>query len=73
MAIAGAAAAAGVLAGLDLATGSDPSRLGMIVRSVIVGFVWLVSSAAAAVVLRIGELGAIIGLMSDLIRRPRRA
>ena len=73
VAIAGAAAAAGVLAGLDLATGSDPSRLGMIVRSVIVGFVWLVSSAAAAVVLRIGELGAIIGLMSDLIRRPRRA
>ena len=65
--------AAGVLAGLGLALGSGPDRAGLIVRIAIVGTVWLLTSAAAALLLRIGELGAIIGLMLDLIRRPRRA
>ena len=71
--IAGSLAAAGVLAGLGLALGAGPDRLGLIVRIAIVGTVWLLTSAAAAVLLRIGELRAIIGLMLDLIRRPRRA
>jgi putative peptidoglycan lipid II flippase len=66
-------AAAGVAAGLGLVTGSDPSRLALIVRVLVVGFVWLLTSAAVAVVLRISELTSIIGLMADLIRRPRRA
>jgi putative peptidoglycan lipid II flippase len=70
---AGALAAAGVEAGLTLAMGADPGRSALIVRSLAVGFVWLLTSAAVSVLLRIGELTSIIGLMSDLLRRPRRA
>jgi putative peptidoglycan lipid II flippase len=71
--VVGSLAAAGVAAGLTLAMGGHPGRLDLIVRMVAVGVVWLLTSAAAALVLRITELGAIIGLMLDLIRRPRRA
>jgi putative peptidoglycan lipid II flippase len=71
--ILGSLAAAGVLAGLTLATGTDPGRIGLIIRIAIVGVVWLLTSAAVALVLRIGELSSIIGLMLDLIRRPGRA
>ncbi len=73
VAIAGSAAAAGVLAGLTLAGGVTPSRLDLIVRIGVVGTVWLLSSAVAASVLRIAELPAIIGLMLDLLRRRRAA
>ena len=73
MAIAGSVAALGVNEGLDLAMGSEPGRLALIVRLAGVGIVWLLTSAAAAIVLRIGELGSIIGLMLDLLRRPRAA
>ena len=73
VAVAGAAAAAGVAAGLTLVMGPDPSRGALVVRMAVVGTVWLLTSAAAAVLLRIGELRAIIGLMLDLLRRPRRA
>ena len=38
---------------------------------VVVGVVWLLSSAAIALVLRIAELTSIVGLMVDLSRRPR--
>ncbi|HUQ78802.1 MAG TPA: murein biosynthesis integral membrane protein MurJ [Patescibacteria group bacterium] len=69
VAIAGAAAAAGVLAGLTLAAGGAASRIDLIVRIVVVGGVWLLSSVLAASVLRIAELRAIIGLMFDLLRR----
>ena len=61
------------LAGLDLALGPDPGRSGLVVRIVVVGLVWLLTSAAVAVVLRIAELPAMIGLMLDLIRRRRPA
>jgi hypothetical protein len=44
-----------------------------VLRMTVVGLVWLVTSGAAAVLLRIGELNAIIGLMLDLLRRPRPA
>jgi len=71
--IGGSLAAAGILAGLTLATGQDPGRFELVVRIVVVGFVWLVTSAAIALVLRIGELTSMIGLMAALIRRPRRA
>ena len=67
------AAAAAVAAGLTLITGADASRLAVIARIAIVGLVWLLTSAALAVVLRIGELTAIIGLMLDLARRRRPA
>jgi putative peptidoglycan lipid II flippase len=73
VAIGGSLAAGGVLAGLELATGSDPGRVGLLVRIVVVGTVWLLTSAALALLLRIGELPAIIALMLDIIRRPRRA
>jgi putative peptidoglycan lipid II flippase len=73
VAIGGSLAAAGVLAGLTLAMGADSGRIGLVVRIVVVGIVWLLTSAAVAVVLRIGELTSIIGLMLDLLRRPRQA
>ena len=71
--IGGSLAAAGVLAGLGLAMGEHPGRFELLVRIVVVGTVWLLTSAAVAVVLRIGELTSMIGLVLDLLRRPRRA
>jgi hypothetical protein len=62
-----------VAAGLTLAMGADPGRFDLVIRIVVVGIVWLLTSAALALVLRIGELTSIIGLMLDLLRRPRRA
>jgi putative peptidoglycan lipid II flippase len=73
VAIGGSLAAAGVAAGLDLALGPDPSRLELVLRMTLVGIVWLLTSAAVAVLLRIAELRAIIGLMLDLLRRRRPA
>ncbi len=73
VAIGGSLAAAGVLAGLALAMGEHPGRFELVVRIVVVGTVWLLTSAAVALVLRIGELTSMIGLMLDLLRRPRRA
>ncbi len=71
--IGGSLAAAGVLAGLTLAMGPNPGRLDLVIRMGLVGTVWLLTSAALALVLRIGELTSIIELMLDLLRRPRRA
>ena len=71
--IGGSLAAAGVAAGLTLAMGADPGRFALVIRIAIVGIVWLLTSAAVALVLRIGELSAMIGLMLDLIRRRRPA
>ena len=73
VAVGGSLAAAGVGAGLALAIGSDPSRLGLVVRMTVVGVVWLLTSAGLSLVLRITELPAIIALMLDLVRRPRGA
>lgn len=73
VAIVGSLAAAGVLEGLKLALGPDPDRLDLVVRIVVVGLVWLLTSGAVAIVLRIDELRAMIELMVDLFRRPRRA
>jgi len=71
--IGGSLAAAGVEAGLMLALGNDPSRIGLVVRMTAVTIVWLLTSAGVAAALRIGELPAMIGIMSDLVRRPRGA
>ena len=73
VAVGGGLAAAGMTAGLSLAMGSEAGRLELVVRMIVVGIVWLVTSAALALVLRIAELPAIIGLMLDLLRRPRAA
>ncbi|HET9613917.1 MAG TPA: murein biosynthesis integral membrane protein MurJ [Candidatus Limnocylindrales bacterium] len=73
VAVAGGLVAAGVSSALGLVMGADPSRIGILVRLTIVGTVWLLTSAAVAAVLRIGELAAIIALMLDLVRRPRGA
>jgi putative peptidoglycan lipid II flippase len=73
VAIGGSLAAAGVLAGLRLAMGDNPGRFDLVIQIAVVGTVWLLTSAAVAVVLRIGELASMIGLMLDLLRRPRRA
>jgi putative peptidoglycan lipid II flippase len=73
VALVGGLAAAGIGAGLALAVGADPGRVGLVVRMAVVGVVWLLTSAAAAAVLRIAELPAIIALMLDLVRRPRGA
>jgi putative peptidoglycan lipid II flippase len=71
--IGGSLAAAGVAAGLTLVMGADPGRFDLVIRIVVVGIVWLLTSAALALVLRIDELTSIIGVMLDLLRRPRRA
>ena len=73
VAVGGSLAAAGVEAGLMLALGNDPSRLGLVVRMTAVTIVWLLTSAGVAAALRIGELPAMIGIMFDLVRRPRGA
>jgi putative peptidoglycan lipid II flippase len=73
VAVGGSLAAGGVAAGLGLALGADASRIGLLVRVIVAGVTWLLTSAAIAAVLRIGELPSMIGLMADLLRRPRRA
>jgi putative peptidoglycan lipid II flippase len=73
VAVGGSLAAAGVAAGLELAVGGQSSVPGLLVRIGIAGVVWLLTSAAIATLLRIGELTSMIGLMADLVRRPRRA
>ena len=69
----GALAAAGVEAGLVLVLGTDPSRVALLVRMAAVTIVWLLTSAGIAAALRIGELPAMIGIMFDVVRRPREA
>jgi putative peptidoglycan lipid II flippase len=73
VAVGGSLAAGGVAAGLGLALGANGSASSLLLRIVVVGLIWLLTSAAIAAVLRIGELPSMIGLMADLIRRPRRA
>jgi putative peptidoglycan lipid II flippase len=73
VAIGGSLVAAAVEGGLSLAFGGEPGRLGLLVRMTAVTIVWLLTSAAAAAALRIAEFPAMIGLMLDLVRRPRGA
>ena len=73
VALAGGLVAGGVAAALTLVVGIDGGRAALVLRILVVGLVWLVTSAAVAAVLRIGELAAMIGIMLDLVRRPRAA
>jgi putative peptidoglycan lipid II flippase len=59
--------------GLALVGDAEPSTVALIVRLVIVGGVGLAVYAALAAALRIPELPSIVGVMADLLRRPRRA
>jgi putative peptidoglycan lipid II flippase len=71
--IAASAAAFGVNEGLRLVMGAEPGRIELIVRLAVVGVVWLLTSVFGAILLRVEELGSIIRLMLDLLRRPRTA
>lgn len=71
--IAASAAAFGVNEGLRLVMGAEPGRIELIVRLAVVGVVWLLTSIFGAILLRVEELGSIIRLMLDLLRRPRAA
>lgn len=66
-------AALGMNGGLTLVLGPDPSLVALLVRMALTSVVWLVLSLALAAALRIGEVGSIVGIMADQIRRPRRA
>jgi putative peptidoglycan lipid II flippase len=59
--------------GLALVGPDDPGKLAVVVRMVVVGAVGLGTYALLAAALRIPELPSIVGVMADLLRRPRRA
>jgi putative peptidoglycan lipid II flippase len=59
--------------GLALIGDTEPSTVALLVRFVIVGGVGLAVYAVLAAALRIQELPSIVGVMADLLRRPRRA
>ena len=59
--------------GLALVGDTEPSTVALIIRLVIVGGVGLGVYAVLAAALRIPELPSIVGVMADLLRRPRRA
>lgn len=71
-AVAGVGAAL-VMAGFDGILGPVASRLALLLRMIIASGVWALIAAATALVLRIGEMGSIVGLMIDALRRPRRS
>ncbi len=59
--------------GLVLIGAPDPGILGLVVRITVVGGAGLGVYAGTAALLRIPELPSIVGVMADLLRRPRRA
>ncbi|HSL33641.1 MAG TPA: lipid II flippase MurJ, partial [Candidatus Limnocylindrales bacterium] len=59
--------------GLVLVGGDAPGKVELVVRMVIVGAVGLATYALLAFALRIPELPSTLGVMADLLRRPRRA
>lgn len=62
-----------VRGGLVLVGGIEPGKIELLVRMTVVTGLGLATYAALAVVLRIPELPSIVGVMADLLRRPRRA
>jgi putative peptidoglycan lipid II flippase len=73
-----AAVAASVVAfaidgALALIGGTEPSRIATTVRVTLAGGAGLLVYLALAAALRIPELPSIVGVMADLLRRPRRA
>jgi putative peptidoglycan lipid II flippase len=59
--------------GLALIGSADPGVVGLAVRITIVSGVGLATYGLLAHALRIPELPSIVGIMADLLRRPRRA
>ena len=59
--------------GLALVGDDQPGTIALLVRVVLVGGVGLGVYAVLAAALRIPELPSIVGVMADLLRRPRRA
>jgi putative peptidoglycan lipid II flippase len=59
--------------GLVLIGDDPPGKVELVVRMAIVGGVGLAVYTLLAVALRIPELASIVGVMADLLRRPRRA
>ena len=69
----GSGAAALVASWLETAQGPDPGFVALFARMAIATLVWAGVTVAAAAVLRIEELRSIVGLMVDVLRRPRRS
>jgi putative peptidoglycan lipid II flippase len=59
--------------GMAIVVGPEPGKLEILVRLGVVGAVGLGVYAVLAALLRIPELPSIVGVMADLLRRPRRA
>ena len=66
-------AAVALNGGLAIIVGPEPGVLALAVQIAIVSAVGFAAYALAAHVLRITELPSIVGIMADLLRRPRRA
>jgi putative peptidoglycan lipid II flippase len=70
---AAAAVTLGITGGLRLIGADAPSRLDVALRLVVAGGIGLAIYLGLAAALRIPELPSIVGVMADLLRRPRRA
>jgi hypothetical protein len=68
-----AAVAFALRGGLALIGGAEPGKVELLVRLAVVGAVGLGIYGVLAALLRIPELPSIVGVMADLLRRPRRA
>ena len=71
--VAASAVAFATLGGLRLVGSIDPGKLELVFRSVVVAGIGLGVYVMLAAALRIPELPSIVGVMADLLRRPRRA
>lgn len=60
------------LTGLQAWLGVDPPTVGLIVQIAFTSAAFGVGYLAVSVVLRIPELPSIVGIMADVVRRPRR-
>jgi peptidoglycan biosynthesis protein MviN/MurJ (putative lipid II flippase) len=71
--IAAAAVTFAIAGGLGLIGPDTPSRLEIVIRMCVAGGIGLAVYLGLAAALRIPELPSIVGVMADLLRRPRRA
>ncbi len=62
-----------VLGTVDVAFGFDPGRLALIAEATVVSLAFGVAYAGISFALRIPELPSIVGVMVDVLRRPRRS
>ena len=71
--IAAAAVTFAIAGGLGLIGPDAPARLEIVIRMCVAGGIGLAVYLGLAAALRIPELPSIVGVMADLLRRPRRA